>query len=57
MSRPDADDPRWAWKEYADELQAELEAEKNTRVAWQQRAWIAEDKLAAAIKGGEDETH
>jgi hypothetical protein len=23
MSRPDVDDPRWAWKEYADELQAE----------------------------------
>jgi hypothetical protein len=25
MSRPDVDDPRWAWKEYADELQAELD--------------------------------
>jgi hypothetical protein len=23
MSRPDVDDPRWAWKEYADELQAD----------------------------------
>jgi hypothetical protein len=47
MSRPDADDPRWAWKEYADELQAELE---RTRLQRDLATGITDEHLTTILE-------
>jgi hypothetical protein len=47
MSRPDADDPRWAWKEYADELQAELE---RTRLQRDLAVGITDEHLTTILE-------